>query len=261
MAWENILYELAESGIATITLNRPEARNALSPALVAELLAAFEQAAADDAVRVVVLTGAGDKAFCAGGDLGGGGQMPTSYERYEINQTFVRLLKLLHDYPKPTIARIRGYCLAGGFGLAISCDFLIASDDSAFGTPEIDRGLFPMMIMAAILRNVPRKRVLEMLLLGERFDADRAMALDILSAVVPADELDATVNDWAGRLASKSPVVVKLGKHALATMEDMPFAQAVEYLNTMLFVNTQTEDAVEGIMAFFQKRPPEWKGK
>ena len=250
-----------EGPVRTLTLNRPEARNALSPTLVTEIVAALEAAALEAAVRVVVLTGAGDKAFCAGGDLGGGGQMPTPYERFEINQTFVKMLKLLHDYPKPTIARINGYCLAGGFGLAASCDFIIAHDAVEFGTPEIDRGLFPMMIMAAILRTVPRKRALEMLLLGDKFDTGAAERMGLTSAVVPAGELDATVAAWAARLAAKSPAVVKLGKHALATMEDMTFDQALEYLNTMLFVNTQTEDAVEGIMAFFQKRPPEWKGR
>lgn len=260
MSYETLLYGVQDA-VATITLNRPEARNALSPQMVRELVAALEAAAMDPEVRVVVLTGSGDKAFCAGGDLGGGGQMPTPYERFEINSNFVKLLKLLHDYPKPTIARINGYCLAGGFGLAISCDFLIAHDAVQFGTPEVDRGLFPMMIMAAILRNVPRKRVLEMLFLGNKFDAAKAMDMGILSAVVPAAELDATVADWAARLAAKSPVVMKLGKHALAVMEDLPFDQAVEYLNTMLFVNMQTEDAMEGIMAFFQKRDPVWKGK
>jgi len=260
MAYETILSEL-DGGRATITLNRPDARNAISPQLLEELLDALTQAAADDDVRVVVLTGAGEKAFCAGGDLGGGGKMPSPYERYSGNQRFVQLLKLLHDYPKPTIARINGYCLAGGFGLAIACDFLIAHEDVKFGTPEIHRGLFPMMIMAMILRNVPRKAALEMLLMGEKFDARAAADLGIVSRVVPAAQLDAEVDHWVTQLAAKSPVVLKLGKHALAQMESMPFDQALEYLNSMLFVNTMTEDAMEGIMAFFQKREPQWKGK
>lgn len=260
MSYETILYD-KQGARATITLNRPDARNALSPELVGELNDALDAAADDDEVRVVVLTGAGDRAFSAGGDLGGGGEMPSPYERYERNQGFVRLLKRLHDYPKATIARINGYCLAGAFGVALSCDFLIAHEEVKFGTPEIDRGLFPMMIMAAIVRNVPRKHVLEMLFYGERFDAARAKELGIVSSVVPQSELDAEVARWAEPLEAKSPAVMKLGKHALATMEDMPFDQAVEYLNNMLFVNTMTEDAMEGIMAFFQKREPEWKGK
>ena len=187
--------------------------------------------------------------------------MPTPYERYEGSRNFVGLMKRLHTYPKPTIARVNGYCLAGGFGLAVSCDFLIAHEEVKFGTPEIDRGLWPMMIMAPILRTIPRKAALELIMFGERIDAARAAELGIVSSVVAPDKLDDEVANWSGRLAAKSPVVLELGKRALGAIDGMTFDQAVEYLNTMLFVNTQTEDAMEGIMAFFQKREPEWKGK
>lgn len=255
-----ILYEVADR-VATLILNRPEARNALSPQLLAQLLDALDRAAGDSEVGVVVITGAGDKAFCAGGDLGGGGKIPAPYERYDGSRLFVDMLRKLYHFPKPTIARVNGYCLAGGFGLALACDFLIAHEGVEFGTPEIDRGLFPMMILAPIVRSIPRKAVLELILMGEKIPAKRAFDLGIASAIVGANDLDAEVNRWATKLASKSPVVLQLGKRALATMDGMTYDQALEYLNTMLFVNTQTEDAMEGIMAFFQKRAPKWKGK
>ncbi|RMF12659.1 MAG: crotonase [Candidatus Dadabacteria bacterium] len=248
-------------GCTTITLNRPQARNALSPDLLTALQEALDDAAADPDTRVVVITGAGEKAFCAGGDLGGGGKMPSPYERYELSRRFLNVVRTLNHYEKPTVARINGYCLAGGFGLALSCDFLVAHDQVKFGTPEIDRGLFPMMIMVPLMRSLPRKVVHDLVLLGRKMSANEADDLGLLQALVAPDELDTAVAELTGALASKSPVVMQLGKRAMNAIDGMTADQALEYLNTMLFVNQQTEDAIEGIMAFFQKREPQWKGR
>jgi len=250
-----------EEGILTLTIHRPEARNAISPVVVEELLSALNSGEDDPEVRVVVITGSGEKAFSAGGDLGGGGSIPTPYERYHLNKNFARLLKTIYQYPKPTIARVNGYCLAGAMGIAMACDFVVSVKEAEFGTPEIDRGLFPMMIMAVLFRTIPRRRALELILLGERISAEKACEWGLVNAVVPREELDQKVKEYAEKLKGKSPAVLRLGRNALSVQEDLPLERAVEYLSTMLLINTLTEDAMEGIMAFFEKRPPKWKGK
>jgi len=268
-----VLYEVA-GPVARLTINRPEARNALSPEVMEGLLAAFDRAGADPALRVLVLTGAGDKAFCAGGDLGGRGfksddpagqalrAMQKGFaERHHDRRTFADLFRRLNRLGKPVIARVRGHCLAGGFGLAIGCDLVVASDDSSFGTPEVKRGLMPMMIMATIFRNVGRKKGMELLLTGERISAAEAERLGLINYAVPAAELDAKVDELAMRVAAMSPAVLRLGRDAFYAMSDMPFDQALEYLQTMLTVNLGTEDAAEGVRAFLEKREPVWKGR
>jgi len=268
-----VLY-LFEDGVARVTINRPDARNALSNDVMEGLLEAFGRAAADPLVRVIVLTGAGDKAFCAGGDLGGGGLRaagrgapgPPSHERgfadrHHDRRNFADLFRRMNRLGKPIIARVRGHCLAGGFGLALGCDLVVASDDSSFGTPEVKRGLFPMMIMATIFRNVGRKKGMEMLLTGDRISAAEAERLGLINYAVPADQLDAKVDELAAKVAAMSPAVVRLGRDAFYTMSDMDFDPALEYLQTMLTVNLATEDAIEGVTAFLQKRDPAWKGR
>lgn len=259
MAFQALLYE-ARDAVARITINRPEKRNTLSPEVVAELHQALADADGDPAVRVIVLTGAGDKAFSAGGDLGGG-EIPTPLERYERGRKFAGLFTRMNDLSKPIIARVNGHALAGGLGLMLGCDLVIARDDAEFGTPEIDRGLFPMMIMATIFRNVGRKKGMELLLTGERIDAAQAERIGMVNRVVSQDELDTAVDELVAKLAGKSSAILRLGRRAFYTSQDMGFEDALEYLNTMLTLNGTTEDVIEGIMAFMQKRTPEWKDR
>jgi enoyl-CoA hydratase/carnithine racemase len=256
-----VLYEF-DAGVARVTINRPDARNALSQEVMQGLLDAFDRAAADPAVRVVVLTGAGEKAFCAGGDLGGSGFRDKGFaERHHDRRSFADLFRRINRLGKPIVARVRGHCLAGGFGLALGCDLVVASDDSSFGTPEVKRGLFPMMIMATIFRNVGRKKGMELLLTGDRISAAEAARLGLINYAVPAEQLDAKVAELAAKVAAMSPAVVRLGRDAFYAMSDMGFDAALEYLQTMLTVNLGTEDAIEGVTAFLQKRDPAWKGR
>jgi enoyl-CoA hydratase len=255
-----VLYEV-RGPVARVTINRPDARNALSQDVMLGLLDAFERARGDEAVRVVVLTGAGEKAFCAGGDLGGRAFERGFADRHHDRRTFADLFRRMNGLGKPIIARVRGHCLAGGFGLALGCDLVVASDDSSFGTPEVKRGLMPMMIMATIFRNVGRKKGMELLLTGDRISAAEAERLGLVNHSVPAAELDAKVDELAAKVAAMSPAVVRLGRDAFYAMADMSFDQALEYLQTMLTVNVGTEDAIEGVRAFLEKRDPVWKGR
>jgi enoyl-CoA hydratase/carnithine racemase len=256
-----VLYEVRDR-VARITMNRPESRNALSPEVMAGLDTGLARAKADTDVRVAVLTGAGDKAFCAGGDLGGSGFQGKGFtDRHHDRRAFADLFRSLNRLGKPVIARVRGHCLAGGFGLALGCDLVVASDDSSFGTPEVKRGLFPMMIMATIFRNVGRKKGLELILTGDRIDAHEALRFGLVNHVVPAEQLDAKVDELAGKIAAMSPAVVRLGRDAFYAMSDMGFDEALTYLQSMLTINVGTEDAVEGIQAFLEKRDPVWKGR
>ena len=260
MAYEQLLYDLSD-GVATVTLNRPEQRNALSAQLLGELLEAIKTARDDDAVRAVVLTGAGDKAFCAGADLGGFAADASLVEKHFASDRFIELFWLMAELGKPTLCAANGHVLAGGMGLALSCDLVIATEAATFGTPEINVGAFPFMIMAIIYRNVPRKKVNEMLLLGERLSAAEAVEWGLINKAVPADRFDAVVADWARKLASKSPVVMRLGHDAIYRQQDMNFGDALEYLRSQLSMALSTEDILEGVQAFFEKREPQWKGR
>jgi enoyl-CoA hydratase len=261
LAYETLLYDVAANGVATITLNQPDTRNALSNEVLEELGTAFDAARDDGAVRCVVLTSSHERVFSSGANLSGfAGDMPLVHKHFGADR-FVKLFRLIGELGKPTICAANGHVLAGSLGIALACDLIIAKDGAEFGTPEINVGAFPFMIMALIYRNVPRKRTNEMLLLGERISAQEAKDAGIVNRVVAPDEFQAAVDDWAAKLASKSPVIMRLGKEAMFRQQDMAFVDALEYLHAQLSLALSTEDIAEGVTAFFEKREPEWKGR
>jgi enoyl-CoA hydratase len=256
-----VLYELDEAGVATITLNDPDTRNALSPELLAGLTAAFERARHEDDVRCVVLASSHEKTFSSGANLGGFAGESALVDKHFASERFVGLFKLIAGFDKPTVCAARGHVLAGALGIALACDLIVASEEASFGTPEINVGTFPFMIMALIYRNVPRKKANELLLLGERWSAQEALSAGIVNRVVSAQEFDAAVAEWAGRLSGKSPVIMRLGKEAMRRQMDMSFDDALDYLRAQLSMALSTEDIVEGVSAFFEKREPQWRGR
>jgi enoyl-CoA hydratase len=256
-----VLYALDEAGVATITMDEPDTRNALSGEMLAGLIAAFERARDEDGARCVVLASSHERTFSSGANLSGFAAGTALVHKHFAGERFVALFKLIGELGKPTIVAARGHVLAGALGIALACDLIVASEQASFGTPEINIGAFPFMIMALIYRNVPRKRANELLLLGERWSAEQARDAGIVNRVVPDAELDATVADWAGKLASKSPVIMRLGKQAMRRQLDMPLDDAFDYLRAQLTLAQSTEDIVEGVSAFFEKREPQWKGR
>jgi enoyl-CoA hydratase/carnithine racemase len=256
----SVRYESAD-GVATIALDSPENRNALSNEVLGELIEAFERARDDEGVRCVVLASTHEKVFSAGGNLDQfAAEVPLVHKHFGTER-FSRLFQLIGQLGKPVICAARGHVLAGALGLALACDLIVASDKASFGTPEINVGLFPFMIMALIYRNVPRKKTNEMLLLGERISAEEAREAGIVNRVVAADEFDDAVRDWAAQLAGKSPVMMKLGKDAMYRSMDLPFDEALDHLRSQLTVAFSTEDVQEGVTAFFEKREPHWTGR
>jgi len=256
MAEDHLLYRL-DNEAAYITINRERQRNAITPEAIALFLDALDRAEADEKVRVVIITGAGDQAFCTGAQLGDG----VSAEGKKVFQDYARLLKRIATFPKPTVARVKGYCLAGGMGFMLGCDIVVASDDSRFGTPEVNVGLWPMMIGALIFRNVLRKKAMEMILLGERLTAQEALAMGLITRVAPADKLDEMVESLVRSLAAKSPIGIRIGKEAFHASAEMSLEDALDALAMNFLAVASTEDAREGITAFIEKRPPVFKGK
>lgn len=254
---ESDLRYRVENHVATFTINREARRNAISPEAIALFHQGLDQAEADDAVRVICITGAGEKAFCSGADLGAG----ISGENLDIFEEYARLITRLATFPKPSVARINGHCMAGGTGFMLGCDIVIAKETAKFGTPEVNVGLFPMMIGALIFRNVPRKKAMEMILLGEKLTAAQAQEMGMVTRVVSEADFDAEVQGVLTALAKKSPVGMKLGKEAFAAAETMPLADAVRYLAGKLGEVAATEDAKEGITAFLERREPNFTGK
>ncbi len=252
--------EIAD-GVARLTINRPERRNALSWDVLRQLREALAVIKAEPEARVVVLTGAGDRAFSAGADLSGMAEGAGFLDLHDARGEIAGLFGDLWSLGKPTIAKVRGYCLAGGFGVALACDLVVAADDATFGAPEIDVGLWPYQITVPMVRSMPPKVALELMMTGRRVSAAEGQAIGFVSRLVPTAELDAAVDELAATLASKSPALMRLGRDSFYRVLDEKAADALPLLHALLTLSTQTEDTAEGIAAFAEKRPPQWKGR
>jgi len=243
-----------------ITINRPEKRNALNGEVIAGIARGYREAHDDKDVRVIILTGAGDKAFCAGADLRATGAA-FSADFAKPNVDYADLLRLSQNATKPAIARVGGVCMAGGMGLLCMTDMAVAADHVMFGLPEVKIGLFPMQVMSLLQQITPRRLINEWALTGEPFDARAALAAGLLNYVVPSAELDAKVDWLIGRIVDKSPTAIRRGKYAMHAIASMSFDQSIAYTESQIALSAMTEDAKEGLKAFAEKRKPSWSGK
>jgi len=249
----DLLYEKKDH-IAWITLNRETRRNALSMEMIDMFLRCLDDTEACSEVRVVCLTAAGDKAFCSGADLAGGDPMQGA-------KKYAELLKKMSNSSKPIVAKVHGHCMAGGMGLMLTCDIVYAAPHVKFGTPEVKVGLFPMMVTALVVRNSIRKKAMEMLFTGNYLSAHEAEQMGLITRVYAADELDAKVSETLSIIASRAPLAVSMGRRAVSALDGKGLHESLDYLCEQLGVLAGTEDAVEGMSAFVEKRPPVWKGR
>jgi enoyl-CoA hydratase/carnithine racemase len=260
VANDPVLLRQDADGIATLIMNRPQARNALSMELMSALMLAFEEAGKDESVRVVVLAGRGP-VFCAGHDLK---ELRANPEREFYEATFERcsqLMLTITHLPKPVIARIHGTATAAGCQLVATCDLAVAVAEARFATPGVHIGLFCSTPMVALTRAVPAKQAMEMLLTGEMIDAARAVEIGLINRAVAVDQLDGAVAELAGRIASKSPLTLAIGKEAFYRQRDLDLAAAYAYAGEVMTKNMLARDAEEGIDAFLEKRKPVWQGR
>jgi enoyl-CoA hydratase/carnithine racemase len=257
---QEVLYEVKDK-VATIIMNRPQRRNALNTNVMAGLNQYLDEAGAASDVSAIILTGAGGN-FCSGADLGGGFGGDQSYlDMHYDRGHYAELLVKMNKCKKPILAAIEGYCLAGGMGLCMSSDVVIASEDAQFGVPEIKRGLWPYMVTAILIRNVGRKKAAELCMTGDRIPAAEAERIGIINYSVPKDSFQEKVLEMGGKLSSFSPAVMGLGKSCFYKIADMSMTDGLSYLHSQLTINTQVEDLMEGIAAFMEKRDPVWKGR
>jgi len=244
--------------VAVLVLDRADRRNALSRDTLYAFGRRGRELVADDSVRAIVITGSGDKAFCAGADLGTMADGASYADLHDARGELALLFRDLWELGKPTVARVRGYALAGGFGVALACDLVVAADDAQFGAPEIDLGLWPHMITVPLTRSMPPKKALELMMTGRRVGADEAAAIGFVNRVVPVADLDTAVDELAATLAAKPPGAMKLGRNAFYGSWDLAAEDALRLLHPLLTVTASTEEAAEGIAAFQEKRKPSW---
>jgi enoyl-CoA hydratase/carnithine racemase len=240
-----------------ITINRIERRNAINPQVLGGIEQAVQAARTMAGIRVLVLTGAGSKAFCAGADLTAGTGVFTD-GLSEPTTDFGRLARTVREACIPMIARINGDCVAGGMGLMALCDLAVVAEHARFGLPEAKVGVFPMQVLVYLRRMMHPRHVNELCLTGELINAGKAQALGIANIVVPADQLDASVEQLVARIGAMSPVALKRGKYAISAMEAMGWHEALAFAETQIAVASGTDDAREGLAAFNDKRPPAW---
>jgi enoyl-CoA hydratase len=246
--------------IAVITLNRPDRRNALSGELIQELLAVFATLEQAPDIRVAVLTGAGD-VFCAGGDLTDAASGDGLLDGHRRRGAFAALLKAVRAARFPVVAAVHGDALGGGCGLVAACDLVVADERARLGLPEIKLGLYPWIVLAVLSRDVPRKVLLEATLTGEPWTAEEARRHGLVNRIAAPGAALAEAIALADRIATRSPAVVALGKAAFHTVTELPLDEALSFMHSQLTLNLLTEDAMEGVAAFLERRPPQWKGR
>ena len=245
-----------------ITINRAAEHNTMTDRVVEEIVQALRRAEAMDGVRAIVLTGAGEQTFCAGGKLKATADgSPFALEPGRFDNPVAEMFRAIDRCNLPIVARVNGSAFGGGLGLICACDFAVAVDSAKFGTTEARVGVFPMMILPLLMRVIPRRRLLEMCFFAHRFSAEEARQFDIVNQVVPAVELDAAVDEMVGKLAANSPVALRIGRRAISAITDLSLSDALNLAQAVLPILSQSADTREGMKAFAERRPPIWPGR